>query len=306
MIDLATQDRAAVYLLGEMPPEERAAFEARVRRDPALQAHLREAADALVGLTLELPQAEPSPALRERLLAQVAAEVPPRESPTAIPFTPPPVLAPRGAPWGWVAAAAALVLGAAIAWQAEKGRAALEEQTKGLRGQLQSAQARIAQLSAENARSSEAAAEAATALRRRLGDLEKSNAELAARLDSARGENVLGRLIAGALRATVAGGGEGPTPARGAFVWDPEKQEGVLTVENLPLIPPAFDYEIWVADAGQPVPVGTFRPNRVGRQTFRFKAETKISKATEFMVTREQKGGSKQIEGPAVLVSDKY
>ncbi|MBS0660931.1 MAG: anti-sigma factor [Verrucomicrobia bacterium] len=302
MIDLATQDEAADYLLGQMSPEARAAFEARIRKDPALQAHLREAGDAMVEWTLALPPEEPSAALRGRLLAQVAAEARAEQAAATVPFTPAPVLAPRRAPWGWMAAAAALVLGGAIAWQAERERAAAEERMSELRSQLKSTEARLAGLSAEAARSTAAADE----LRRRLEGLEKSNAELTAQIDAARGENVLGRVIAGALRATVAGGVDGPAPARGAFVWDPVKQEGVLTVENLPLIPPSFDYEIWVADAGQPIPVGTFRPTRVGRQTLRFKADTRISKATEFMVTREQRGGSKQIEGPAVLVSDKY
>lgn len=73
-VDPADAARAASYVLGLLPDEQRAAFEERVAASPALRdevASLRAVADEL---TLAAPPVEPSSGVRERLLARVAAE----------------------------------------------------------------------------------------------------------------------------------------------------------------------------------------------------------------------------------------
>ncbi|MEW6273227.1 MAG: hypothetical protein AB1689_28445, partial [Thermodesulfobacteriota bacterium] len=67
-------DRAALYALGALPPEQAAGFEERLRGAPALRAEvdaLRAAASELAFAAQAVP---PRPAVRERLLARVAAE----------------------------------------------------------------------------------------------------------------------------------------------------------------------------------------------------------------------------------------
>jgi anti-sigma-K factor RskA len=67
-------DDVGAYLLGALSPEERAAFEAELDRNPDLRAdveHLRVAAEALPASSAQLA---PPPALKDRIMAVVNAE----------------------------------------------------------------------------------------------------------------------------------------------------------------------------------------------------------------------------------------
>jgi anti-sigma-K factor RskA len=74
MIEERLEEQAALYALGALPTGEQAAFEAALRQDAELQklvADLRSAAEGLAGT---VPLVNPPPALRRKILAQIAPE----------------------------------------------------------------------------------------------------------------------------------------------------------------------------------------------------------------------------------------
>lgn len=93
--------------------------------------------------------------------------------------------------------------------------------------------------------------------------------------------------------------------ARAVCVWDEDRQEGVLTVENLPPVPADRDYQLWVVDPayGDPVDGGVFNTGPDGSLRFQFQPGQRISAATAFAVSLERKGGVPKAEGPMVLIT---
>jgi anti-sigma-K factor RskA len=87
-------------------------------------------------------------------------------------------------------------------------------------------------------------------------------------------------------------------------VWDPKKQEGVLSVENLPALAANEDYQLWVVDPQYPNPVDggvfTVEPT-AGQRRLTFKTRQPVTAVNAFAVTRERKGGVPKAEGPFVL-----
>lgn len=70
----AFDDRVFDYVLGTLDDAERAAFEADLVRAPALRAMCREAEELLALSATTMPPVEPSPALRERVLASTVPD----------------------------------------------------------------------------------------------------------------------------------------------------------------------------------------------------------------------------------------
>lgn len=93
--------------------------------------------------------------------------------------------------------------------------------------------------------------------------------------------------------------------ARAVCVWDEDRQEGVLTVENLPPVPADRDYQLWVVDPayGDPVDGGVFNTSADGSLRFPFHPGQTISAANAFAVSLERKGGVPKAEGPMVLIT---
>ena len=60
-------------------------------------------------------------------------------------------------------------------------------------------------------------------------------------------------------------------------VWDPKKQEGVLSVENLPALAVNEDYQLWIVDPQYPNPVdgGVFDDVGIGPVPVRQHIDTK-------------------------------
>jgi anti-sigma-K factor RskA len=94
--------------------------------------------------------------------------------------------------------------------------------------------------------------------------------------------------------------------ATGVVIWNPEKQEGKLTFEQLPPQDPDKDYQIWVVDPKYKNPVngGVFGVGKSGTiSTVSFKPDAPVSNAKLFAISLEKKGGVPKAEGPMVLVS---
>ncbi|MDD2763937.1 MAG: anti-sigma factor [Opitutaceae bacterium] len=123
--------------------------------------------------------------------------------------------------------------------------------------------------------------------------------DLSARL---QGENGLAGLTVVPL---VFPSGSTP-PALAVAVWDSRRQEGMLSVSQLPAPAADRDYQLWIVDPQYPDPInaGVFATIPGADETqFQFKPDRPIKTAARFTVTVERKGGVPRSEGPVVLSS---
>ncbi len=92
--------------------------------------------------------------------------------------------------------------------------------------------------------------------------------------------------------------------ASAAVVWNPETQQGVLKVSNIPANAQDRDYQVWIVDPdkAQPVDGGTFHIDKAGSSDIPFHARTHVHAADAFAVSLERKGGVPKAEGPMVLL----
>ena len=193
--------------------------------DPDAVAAVAEAEALLEALALSLEPVEPSPRVREALLARVRGQAGPGDAAT------PPVAATgggRGAPGGpWkllAGAAAAAALAAALAWQ---------------QARVQDQRAVIASLH-----------ERVDAQRRELRSLEVDRVQLASLRSS---------LTSPGLRLLPLGGAPAAPGAAGRFLWDPAGGRGWFYVEGLPPAGEGRDYQLWyVTAAGEKVSLNVF------------------------------------------------
>jgi anti-sigma-K factor RskA len=86
-------------------------------------------------------------------------------------------------------------------------------------------------------------------------------------------------------------------------LWDAERQDGVLIVQNLTPLPTDKDYQLWVIDPQQAAPIdaGVFTVDEKGNVRFRFKPKVSVKSADKFAVTLEKKGGVPAPQGQMVL-----
>jgi anti-sigma-K factor RskA len=89
-------------------------------------------------------------------------------------------------------------------------------------------------------------------------------------------------------------------------VWNAEKQQGILKLEKMPVIPANKDFQLWVLDPAQKSPVssGTVRVDDKGFAKVEFKPTIGITQADKFAISVEKKGGVAAPEGPIVLLSN--
>jgi len=255
-MDERREELAGLYVLGALAPAEQAEFEAVLGRDPELQrlvAGLYAARDALAGAVLA---AAPSPGLKQRILAELAARdqkvvpLPARETGRDFP-----------AIWlPWALAAAALVL-CVVLYQAESG----------LKAKVREQAARI-----------EALNQMADALRSETNMLQQAVAVL-------RQTTKLADVRIALLNSLL----EDSPKAVAVSLWDNQQQSGVFVVQNLKPLPTDRDYQLWVLDPQNPAPVsaGVFQVDPQGNVRLQFKPDKRINTAGKFAVTLEPKGG---------------
>lgn len=234
-------------------------------------AELRVAATALAHTA---PEAEPPAALRDRVLASAA------ERPSAAPAEV--IRFPAWIPW---ALAACLAL--AAAWtgrQYTAVRRANEELGE---------QERIAEQTLDRTRGQLDEA------KRLVTESSRQIAELSIKL---KDQGDLAHYKISTLASML-----GNTPAAIAVaVWDPSREQGVLSVSKLPALATEKDYQLWVIDKQYPAPVsaGVFVVDPVsGEAHIVFKADKPVRSISKFAVSLERKGGVASPEGPIVLIS---
>jgi len=202
---------ALQYLLGELEPERRAAFESRLARDPVAASVLKSCADTLAGFSLEGASAVPLTA-SERLEMKSAVLA------AAADFAPPNSAAQERPAWpGWVWPAAAGLLFLANLWQLSQSHPAGRPQPQTERAAVASlpvrdggrlaAPATAVGLRTDQAGMAPAPGDGATPAPPRAVALRAEILTLQARRDQVAKEYQ--SLLAGLAQASAAGGGNG-------------------------------------------------------------------------------------------------
>jgi anti-sigma-K factor RskA len=281
MIDERQDELAALHALDLLEGREREQFVAELARNPELRRRVAELRQAGASLAHLAPPAEPPAELKARIMASASARR--RPAPAGAKVTPARVVPfPVWIPW---LAAACLAL--AAVWTQRLYRAAEVENAQ-LRAEQRLAQAGL----------DEAQAKLAVA-GRQLADSGRQIAELGAQLKS---EGDLAHFKIATLASML-----GNSPAALAVaVWDPAREEGVLSVSKLPALAESKDYQLWVIDNAYAAPVsaGTFVVDpATGEAHIVFRADKPVRSITKFAVSLERKGGVPKPEGPIVLLS---
>jgi anti-sigma-K factor RskA len=301
MIDERTEELASLHAFDLLEGAERTAFEARLVRDPELQALVRGLREATAALAFTAPAATPSPALRARALAHATSVPGPR---TLTPVTRFPM---------WIPYAAAAGFALACLWL---GQRVLSARAEADRVGLELRLADIARREAENALTAEriilnqqianttrqladaqrgltGATEQLAANNLRIAHLNERLADLGGQLKK---QGDLAQFKIATLSSML-----GNTPqALAVAVWNPAQQEGIFTVDKLPAAGADQDYELWVIDAAQPKPIsgGVFVIAADGETRVQFKTEAPVATIAKFAVSREKKGGAPRLGGP--------
>lgn len=284
MIDERKEETASLYAFGLLEGQERIAFEAELDRDPELLRLVAELQQASSSLALSSRQVAPTPKLRDRVMASIetAALSTKLDSNLSAPQS---ALAEKAqvvafplAGWlGWAAAACfAVVAGyTSVRYMATRAEVVVQrESTRLVEIQLQSVEQT---LEAERILATKQIADL-----QRAGDL--------AQLKIAR----------------LASLNKNSPEAVAIAVWNPLKQEGVLTVENLPFIQQDQDYQLWVVDPAYANPVngGVFKVDARGTAHISFRPDQPVTAATKFAISRERRGGVPKAEGPMVALGE--
>jgi anti-sigma-K factor RskA len=284
MIDERKEELAALGAFGLLEGTEREQFLAEIARDPELKALAAELLQAASGLAHVAPEAEPPAALKARILASAAKRpkagatretASSRRVPPTTPF-------PSWIPW----LMAACVTLAAL-WT-HRQYVTVRAENAALAEQQRIAQAALGQAQRELAEAKRLVTESSLKV-----------AELSTRL---KDEGDLAHLKISTLASML-----GNTPAAVAVaVWDPSREQGVLSVSKLPALASEKDYQLWLVDPQYPSPVngGVFVVDPVtGEAHIVFKGDKHVGSIAKFAVSLERKGGVPVREGPIVLLS---
>lgn len=272
MITERHEELATLHAFGLLEGSERAEFETALSRDQELRHLAEELAATSATLALAAPDVPPPARLKDRILLSAEAAEPVAAPAKVVPFP-----AFRLLPWA-AAAGFAFVAG----WLAVLNTG-LRRETEDLRTERDLAD--TAYRMAQNQ------------LTERSLLAERMITDLGQRLQR---QEDLTRLKVTALAALV----PDRKDAEAIAVWDPELEQGLLTVDKLPPLADTQDYQIWVIDPAYPIPVdgGVFRPDPEGRAVLTFKGDKPVKTVNAFAISVERKGGVPKAEGPIVLL----
>ena len=255
------------WALGALPEAEARTVEAHLAECPECQAEARTAGAVAVGLAGSAPDAAPSPAVRDRLMAVVASGQP-RVDPLPFVVRERPSLAART---GWLVAAASLLLAAYLTWDGLR----LRDQVATLSAQLAEAKALVA------------------AADTRIASLQNT---------AERGTSAMAVLTAPDLaRIDLAGQPDAPDARARAF-WSRERGM-VFSASKLPPPPPGKTYQVWVVTADPaPISAGLIEPDPQGHVDVVFATPPDIPQPRAVAVTLEPAGGMPAPTGAKYLV----
>ena len=269
----ALRESAGAYVLGALAAEERSAFEAHLASCAECAAEVRALALVAGALPYAVPQVDPPPALRRRILATIEGRAP--SSRPAPDVTRLPAQSTAFGRGGWLSAAAMLVLTVALGSYA----LSLRERVGGLEEQLSDAMSRLT-------RSEQQVAEA-TAI--------------------AEGARVRMAVLTAPdlLQVTLAGQSVAPGASGRAFL---SRSTGlVFAASDLPALPAGRTYQLWYLQPNHPnglppVSAGLVRPDDTGRVATAFDVPANAGTPAGLALSIEPEGGLDQPSGALYLV----
>lgn len=134
------------------------------------------------------------------------------------------------------------------------------------------------------------------------GMLALDRARLQRELADARAADSLSKATLVALTSPT---GDHPD-AKATVTWQPDRQSGVITINNMPPAGAGRDYQLWAVDANHKDPINAgiihVEPNGVTR--VRFKPDQDASQIKAFAISLEREGGVPKREGPIVMIGN--
>jgi anti-sigma-K factor RskA len=260
------QDSTGLYALGALPADERALFEAHVSTCDECRRDVRAFREVVNVLPLALPQIDPPPALRGRVLAAAGGD---RRHAVAAPATR--VRPGRSFVWGgWQSAAAMLVVVIGLGAYT----VTLRQRLTGLELALRGAVAR----------------------------LDRSERQLAsATRDAERAQVRLAVLTAPDMKQ-VELAGQAPAPRATGRAFLSASSGLVFAASQLPPLPAGRTYQLWFLTRRAPVSAGLLNPDPNGRVTAAFDVPPGASTPTGLAVSIEPAGGVPAPTGALYLV----
>lgn len=130
--------------------------------------------------------------------------------------------------------------------------------------------------------------------------IQKQIAQLGTEFESLKKRDVMAQMQISTLQSSVDAYKQGVA----VVVWDSEKHNGVLKLEKMPPVEVGKDYQLWVVDPKQEVPVdaGVVHVDAQGFAKIDFKPLNEVSSAAKFALSVEKEGGVPKGEGPIVLI----
>jgi anti-sigma-K factor RskA len=259
----ALREQAELYVLGALSAADRAAYEAHLATCDECATQIKALAPVAAALAHAVPQHDPSPALRERVLAAVAGRSTVVEAPLAVSRSP--------SVLPWLAAAASFLLAVGFGLYA----ASLRHRIGALELRLQEATVRA--LGAE----------------RQMADLRHTAADAQSQLAILAAPDV--------QRIDLSGQPSAPRASARAF-WS-RSRGLVFTASNLPSAPPGKTYQLWVlTKQPAPISAGLFKPDTQGRVAAVFETPSNLPQPVGMAVTIEPEGGVPAPTGDMYLV----
>lgn len=273
MISESQEEQACLYVFGLLPEQEVPAFEAEIRGNSELAWLVASLNNATVALARSAPITDLPPEVRIRLLDTVS-----RPAENIVPM-------PTSNRWKFIPWAAAACLAGLLYWQsdsASREKAALRTSIAGRDADLTRAAEKLTSLE-------KSAAENQRELSERLAAADAVRVDLLARLTALEQKDFLAQAKIAVMGSLL----KDRPQAVAVSLWDQEKQNGVLVVENLPVLDPGKDYQLWVLDPSiaAPVSAGVFKVDAQGKVRITFKPNQTIATAGKFAVTEEREGG---------------
>jgi anti-sigma-K factor RskA len=324
MIDEQTQELVFQYLLGELPPPQTEALRTRIEADAELKTFVIEMEETVGSIAYSVQAvAAPSDIPQRILRAQKGSAGPAPEAPRSR------IGAFSFIPWALAAclAIACIILGldrervrnslskelAALhetnaqtgkaLTQLEQQRADSEREIAALRERSAGLEKQLAALQQKNAEAQNQLA----AIRQKVAEQEQTLAELRQKdadsqkeLAALRQRNLLSEFKIATLKAQVAKFQQ----TNAVVVWDTDQRTGVLQLDKLPPPAPGKDYQLWVIDPSNPLPVsaGVLSVPSVGLIRTSFRPTQPVQSASAFAISVEKSGGSMKPEGQIILV----
>jgi anti-sigma-K factor RskA len=261
------REASGLYVLGALDDSERSAFERHLSECTECSGEVRAFGGVTAALAHGVPQIDPAPSLRQRILAVTGR---PRVAASNIVAMPPRVT-PQRARAAWLSAAALLVVAVgagSYAWS--------------LRGRIGQLEVQLREAMTRLARSEEQVAVATRAV--------------------ATAETRVAILTApDMLQVNLQGQAPVAPRASGRAFWS--RSRGlVFTASSLPSLPAGRVYQLWMVTATAPVSAGLLRPDPEGQVAQAFETPADVPTPVALAVTLEPEGGVPAPTGDKYLV----